>query len=254
MSNRPLEIPIALQVYSLRDDAKLDFAGTLMSIKQIGYDAVEFAGYYGMSSRELRKLLDDLGLGVVGSHVGYEELRDNLNKVIDYNLEIGAKYVICPGYNSDTRDGWIKFAEFLNSVEEKCSSQGLVIGYHNHAHELKKIGNEYILDILFSAVNDRVVAELDLGWALYGGVDPIELLKKYGGRCLLVHVKDFDQNKVQTEVGTGTLDLVGVVAACRENGVEWIIIETEKYNMKPIDSVRIGYENLRKTIEEVDAR
>lgn len=247
----PKIIPIALQAYSLRDDAKADFPGTLRRIKEIGYEAVEFAGYFGMSSRELRSLLDDLGLRAVSSHVGYQELSENLDRQIEYSVEIGAKYLICPGYGAEDRDGWLKFADFLSAAGEKCKAAGLVIGYHNHSRELEKTDGEYMLDILFDAVkSDAVVAQLDLGWVMYAGVDPIAYLRKYAGRCPLVHVKDFDENKVQTEVGTGVLDLPGVVAACRETGVEWMIIETEEYNMKPIDSVRVGLENLKKAVEQ----
>ncbi len=247
----PKTIPIALQAYSLRDDAKADFPGTLRSIKEIGYEAVEFAGYHGMSSRELRSLLDDLGLKAVSSHVGYQELSDDLSRHIDYSLEIDAKYLICPGYRAEERDAWLRFADFLSAAGEKCTAAGVVFGYHNHSHELEKINGDYILDVVFNAVkSDSVVAQLDLGWVMYAGVDPAAYLRKYAGRCPLVHIKDFDANKVQTEVGTGTLDLPGVVAACREAGVEWMIIETEQYNMKPIDSVRIGLENLKKAVEQ----
>lgn len=253
MSSEARRIPIALQAFSLRNDAAKDFPGTLRAIKEIGYDAVEFAGYHGMSSSELRKLLDDLGLRAVGSHVGYEQLRDDLDRVIDYNLEMGARYLICPGYKAEDRAGWVEFADFLCSVADKCKGAGLVVGYHNHAHELSKLDGEYILDIIFGAVKGhRVVCEMDLGWVLYAGVDPLQYLLKYQDRCPLVHVKDFDANNVQTEVGTGTLDLEGVVRTCHEVGVEWMIVETEKYRMEPIDSVRVGYENLRKVANLIE--
>lgn len=244
-------IPIALQAYSLRDDAEADFAGTLRRIKEIGYEAVEFAGYHGMSSRELRRLLDELGLKAVSSHVGYQELSESLDRQIEYSVEIGAKYLMCPGYRAEDRDGWLRFADFLSAAGEKCRAAGLVIGYHNHSREFEKIDGDYMLDILFEAVrSDAVVAQLDLGWVVYAGVDPVAYLRKYAGRCPLVHIKDFDENKVQTEVGTGVLDLPGVVAACREAGVEWMIIETEQYKMEPIDSVRVGLENLKKAVEQ----
>lgn len=253
MSSGVKRIPIALQAYSLRDDAAKDFSRTLRAIREIGYDAVEFAGYYGMSSSELRSLLDDLGLQAVGSHVGYDQLRDDLDRVIDYNLEIGAKYLMCPGYRAEDRIGWVEFAGFLCSVADKCRSAGLVVGYHNHAHELSKLDGQYILDIIFGAVEgQKVVSEMDLGWVLHAGVDPLQYLRKYAGRCPLVHVKDFDADNAQTEVGTGMLDLEGVVRTCHEVGVEWMIIETEEYRMKPIDSVRVGYENLGKAAKKIE--
>lgn len=251
MPDQTRSIPIALQAYSLRDDASVDFPGTLKAIREIGYEAVEFAGYYGMGSRELRGLLDDLGLRAVSSHVGYKELSDDLDRQIDYCLEIGAKHLVCPGYRAEDRDGWLEFADFLTAAAEQCEDAGITIGYHNHSHELGKIDGEYILDMVFGAVrSDKVTAQLDLGWVLYAGVDPIACLRKYANRCPLIHVKDFDSNKAQTEVGTGVLDLHGVVHACREAGVEWLIIETEEYNMRPIDSVRVGFENLKNAEEE----
>lgn len=153
----PKTVPIALQAYSLRDDAKADFAGTLKRIKEIGYEAVEFAGYYGMGSRELRSLLDDLGLKAVSSHVGYQELSDGLDRHIDYCLEIGAKYLICPDYRAQDRNAWLEFADFLSAAGEKCRASGVVLGYHNHSHEFERIDCHYILDILFNAVKTGTV-------------------------------------------------------------------------------------------------
>lgn len=240
------KIPVALQLWSLRDDAPKDFIGTLKAIAKMGYQGVEFAGYHGLPASELRKVLDDLGLKVAGSHVGWGELESNLNGAIDYALALGNPHIVCPGNPGDrTQDaaGWVWFANAMSEVAEKAGSHGLKVGYHNHSHEFHMYDGKYALDIFFANA-DGVVAELDLGWVLNAGVDPISYMRKYTGRCPLVHIKDFRAEGGQTEIGTGTLPLAGIVAAAPEVGVKWHIIEIEEYNMAPIESVRVSVENL----------
>lgn len=248
-----MRIPVGLQLYSLRDDAKKDFVGVLKEVARMGYEGVEFAGYWGLGSRELKKILDDLGLKAAGSHVGFGELQNNLNGVLDYLSELGAKYVVCPGAPGEfgkTADGWKSFAAAMSEIGAKCKERGIQLGYHNHSWEFTTFDGKYALDIFFEAAcPDCVVAEIDLGWALYAGVDPVAYMRKYSGRCPLVHVKDFTKERKQTEVGTGALDLAGVVAAAPEVGVKWYLIETEEYNMTPVESVKVGLQNLKAKLD-----
>ncbi len=245
-----MTIPVGIQLYSLRDDSQDDFYQVLKNVAAIGYEGVEFAGYFGYSSKELKKVLCDLGLKAVGSHIGYDQLDKTLDEVIQYNLEIGSKYIVCPGAPGDKvadEKGWKWFAEFMNEVGEKCLSNGLQLCYHNHDWELKKIGYRFALDIFYSSVDFKYVkAELDLGWVLYAGVDPVQYLNKFNDNCPLVHIKDFGEDKKQTEVGTGILDLDAVCKGAVENNVKWLLIETEEYNMAPVDSVKVGFNNLLK--------
>jgi len=240
--------PIALQLFSLRDDAQKDFVGMLKSVADTGYEGVEFAGYGGLGSKELKQILDDLGLKVAGSHIGYNQLKDDLDRVIEFSLKIGCTNVVCPGApHNMVQDaaGWRSFAGFMEEVAAKCKQHGIRTGYHNHSWEFMKINDQYGLDIFYEAADPgKVFAELDLGWVMHAGVDPVAYMRKFPGRCPLVHVKDF-VGKKQTEVGTGDLDLDGIIEASDEAGVEWYIIETEEYNMEPVDSVRVGLENLK---------
>ena len=250
-----MSIPIGLQLYSLREAAAEDFIGVLKTVAAMGYEGVEFAGYGGLEASQLKAILADLGLIAVGSHIGFQQLDQELSQVMEYNLELGSPYLICPAPPRELiaegiADDWRAFAERLSEIGTKVKEQGLQLGYHNHAWEFTTFDGEYALDIFFAqAGRDSVIAEIDLGWTFHAGVDPIAYMQKHKGRCPLVHVKDFKRGGPQTEVGTGDIDLAGIVAAAPEVGVQWLIIETEEYNMAPTDSVRVGLENLRAAIQ-----
>lgn len=247
------KLPIALQLYSLRDDAARDFPSVVRAAAEIGYAGVEFAGYFGMDSKDLRALLDELNLKAVSTHIGFDQLSNRLEDVLDYAETLGMSHIVCPGAPrnyTQNADGWKQFAAAMSDIGKKCKERGFTLSYHNHSHEFHEFGNSYALDIFFENADPQYVsAQLDLGWVLHAGVDPIAYLKRYAGRCPLVHVKDFDENNEQTEVGTGTLDLQGIVETAQAVGVDWLIIETERYNMSPVESVKVGYSNLKQVVD-----
>ena len=241
-------LPIALQLYSLRDMAQEDFLKTLELTADLGYEGVEFAGYFGLESGQLRDRLDELGLVAVSSHVSYERLTQHLDEEIEYNLSLGNYTLVCPapprGFVADGK-AWARLGQELSEVGKKLSDHGLRLGYHNHSKEFEKYGGLFSLDILLDAADPRYLfAQLDLGWTLYAGVTPAQYLKTLKGRCPLVHVKDFDGVQRQTDVGMGTLDLPGILRTADEVGVEWLIIETEEYAVSPLHSVEVGLANL----------
>ncbi len=247
------KLPIALQLYSLREAAADNFVGVLETTAELGYDGVEFAGYGGLTGHALRDVLQQLALTPVSSHVGYDQLVNEFDDVVAYNKAIGNTTIVCPAAPrefAESEDGWIKFAREMTELGKRFSEEGMRLGYHNHSFEFKKFGGRYALDIFFAESDpDYVFAQIDLGWVLHAGVDPVKYLKQFAGRCPLVHVKDFDQNNKQVDVGCGCLDLKAVVAAAQEVGVEYLIIETEEYAESPIASVRQGLSNLQKALE-----
>ncbi len=251
-----MSIPIGLQLYSLREDATKDFVGVLKSVAAMGYAGVEFAGYGGLSPEELKTILGDLGLRVAGSHVGFDQLDKQLDEILSFNTKLGNKFLICPAAPRELladggADDWKAFAHKLSEIGAKAKAKGLQLAYHNHAWEFKTVDGQHVLDIFFANVDpNNVMAELDLGWTFHAGVDPVTYLKKFKGRCPLVHIKDFKQDGPQTEVGTGDVDLAGIVATAPKVGVEWYIIETEQYNMAPVDSVRVGLHNLKTVLQK----
>ena len=242
-------LPVAIQLYSVRDAMEKDFAGTLKKIADLGYKGVEFAGFGGFSAVEIRNLLDELGLTPAGSHTGMDLLRDHLDEVIEYNLAIGNKYIICPYNQYKSKEDYVKAAKFYDECGAKIRARGLEFLYHNHDFEFTKFDGEYGLDIIFNNVNpENVGAELDLGWIFYTGIDPAVFLKNFKKRCPLVHIKDFLSvgEKTFTEIGNGLVDVKSVAAAAVEAGVEWLIVEQDVSNITSMESARINLENMRK--------
>ena len=163
----------ALQMYSLRHLTETDLAGALKSVADIGFEGVEFAGYFGHSAQQLRGILSDLGLTPVGSHISIDTFVHQLDRQLDYSLELGEKYLICPGlpgeYTAD-KAAWQRTAELFNRIGQKVTEAGLVFGYHNHDSEFRPMGGERPQDILFSNVDSRYVKmELDTCWVEFGG-------------------------------------------------------------------------------------
>lgn len=242
--------PIALQLYSLRDLAQQDFVRTLELTAELGYEGVEFAGYGGLSSSEMKDHLDRLNLRAVSTHVSLERLRNHLDEEIAYNRVLGNSTLVCPapprGFER-TRENWTALGKELTELGKKAADQGFRLGYHNHSFEFEQHEGVYALDLLWEASDPRFLfAQLDLGWVLHGGEDPSGYLRKLAGRTPLVHIKDFDRDKKQTDVGCGELDLANVLQAAAEAGVEWLILETEEYKVSPQESVEAGLENLKK--------
>ncbi len=243
------EQPIALQLYSLRELANANYVAALELAAGLGYQGVEFAGYGGLSSGEMNDHLLRLGLKPISSHVPLERLRDALDQEIAYNRALGHHTLVCPAPPRGfvrTAENWRQLALELSEIGKRAADQGFRLGYHNHSSEFEVFDGSYALDILYAAAEEEYLfAQLDLGWILYGKEDPVKYLRSMPGRCPLVHVKDFDHNQEQTDVGCGRLDLVAVLEAAAEVEVEWLILETEVYKVSPTESVRIGLENLK---------
>lgn len=244
-----MKLPVAIQLYSVRDAMEKDFAGTLKKIAGLGYKGVEFAGFGGFPAVQMKELLGELGLIPVGSHTSMASLQGNLDEIIEYNLTIGNKYIICPFNKYESKDDYISAAKFYDECGKKIRAFGLELLYHNHDFEFTKYDGEYGLDIIFKNVKpENVGAELDLGWIFYTGIDPAAFLKNFKKRCPLVHIKDFMSigEKTFTEIGNGLVDVKGIAAAAVEAGVEWLIVEQDVSNSTPMESARINLENMKK--------
>ncbi|HHW09355.1 MAG TPA: sugar phosphate isomerase/epimerase [Firmicutes bacterium] len=250
-------IPIALQLYSVREDCKQDLPGTLAKVKAMGYEGVEFAGFYDYPAAEIKKMLDDQGLKVAGSHTGWALLQpDKLNETIEYNQAIGNKYIILPGVPEamrNTKEACLKLAEFLNGVAEKLQPFGMYTGYHNHHAEMKPMPPEVggpltPWEVIMGNTKPEVVGQLDIGHCMRGGADPIAMLKRFPGRAKTVHVKEFDPADETKEVGEGIVPWADVFAVCESavGGTEWYIVEHERYARPPIECVEICIKNLKK--------
>lgn len=243
------KIPVGLQLYTLREETAKDFVGTLKKVAKIGYQAVEFAGYGGLSAKELKKWLDDLGLVAPSSHVAMDTLRNNIDQQIEFSLETGQKYVMCP---------WLATEQFVNNFDQvvaefrdisaKLRKHGLIFGYHNHAFEFEKVDGQYLLDKLYEELpGDELVAELDLYWVVKGGEDPITYLKRYENRVPIIHVKDMtkDDRQVFAEVGQGSIDYPSILDVARQTGVKYYIVEQDQCERPPLESVQMSFDYLK---------
>lgn len=245
------KLPIAVQLYTVRDDAARDFPGTLKKVAEIGYAGVEIAGYNGLSARALKSQLEDLHLSVAGSHIAIERLEKEIGAVIDESLTLGNRYVVVPFLGADRRqgaDGYKKTAEQLNGFGQTLQPYGLTLCYHNHDFEFQKMDNgQYGLDILLENTDSSLVkAEVDTYWVLRGGEDPVAFVRRHTGRVPLMHLKDRDKTDGSfAPVGTGDLPTDDLIAAASEIGTEYLIVEQDVCKQPPLESIALSYENLK---------
>lgn len=244
------KIPIALQLYSIREDCAKDFSGTVKAVAEMGYDGVEFAGYYGLEAKEIKKILDDLGLKVAGTHTGIDTLLgDELEKTIEFNKILENKFLIVPGFPGEytnSKDAWLKTADIMNEIAEKLEPHGMMTGYHNHSAEFQPMEGELPWDIFFGATNENVVMQVDIGNAMHGGGEPVPMLEKYPGRATTIHLKEFSATDDKAVVGEGDVDWDEVFELCETVGeTEWYIVEQESYAYPPLECVKRCIENLR---------
>jgi sugar phosphate isomerase/epimerase len=265
---KSLGLPLGLQLYSVRDLLPKDFDGTLKQLGNLGIREVESAGYYKHSAAEVKKALDAAGLKLVSAHVGFDMLLTKLDEAIAFHHELGAQYIVCPvpaktpanvkkgGHWEDfAMDDWKYSAEQFNAIGEKVHAAGLKFGYHNHKIEFKKADGVTPYDELVRLTDPaKVTFELDLGWVVVGGGDPVALLKKYSDRISMLHVKDFKvgvpsgkEPDTIEELGRGTIDYAPIFAAAASTGnIKHVFVEQEAFNVPPMESLKIDVDYMKK--------
>jgi len=240
------ENPIALQLYTLRSQTAGDFPGALRLVAGLGYRAVEFAGYGGLSSAEIAKLLEETGLRTAATHVRYAALEERLDEEIEYCRAIGCSYLVLPALDPEYRGDPPAMAARLERIAHRCGEHDISFAYHNHAWELRSDGSPGFLDRLLDASDPELVAlELDVYWAAHAGVDPVSILERRAGRVPLIHLKDMAADGSMAEMGEGTLDLPGICAAARAAGAQWYIVENDRPRLPAYESARRALDYLR---------
>jgi sugar phosphate isomerase/epimerase len=249
------KIPIGVQLYSVRKNAQADMAATLAGVKKIGYTAVEFAGYfkYDNDAKGLRKLLDDNGLKVCGTHIQLVTLQgDALAKTIEFNKIIGNRHLVVPSLprtNTATAAGWAKTAEEFNQIAAKLTPLKMNLGYHNHATEFVALEGQIPWDIFVGKTNKNVYGQLDVGHCQRAGADPVAYLKKFPKRALTVHIKEFSKTKRDALVGEGEVKWPEVFAACEKvAGTQWYIIEEESNAYPELTGIEKSLAALKKLL------
>jgi sugar phosphate isomerase/epimerase len=245
------KIPIALQLYSVREDCARDLPGTIAAVAKMGYVGVEFAGYYDRSAAELRRLLDENGLRCAGTHTGLNTiLGDELPRTIEFNQAIGNKFLIVPGFPKERRESraaWLETARIMNEASERAVAQGMRVGYHNHSIEFQELDGELPWDTFFGNTKPEVVMQFDSGNALHGGAETTPFLKKYPGRATTVHLKEYSKTNNKALIGEGEVPWDEVFQLCETiGGTEWYIVEQESYAYPPMECVDRCLQALRK--------
>jgi sugar phosphate isomerase/epimerase len=252
-------IPVAVQLYSVRDACKRDFDAALEQVAAMGFAGVEFAGYYNYAGKaaELRRRLDALHLKAAGTHVGLETLQgDALARTIEFHQAIGCRFLVVPGNPAFTDPEKSQaLADTFNQLSERLKPLGMACGYHNHTGEFKKDGDKTYWDLFATRTNKDVILQQDCGWTMAAGFDPVEYVKKYPGRTRTTHfkatVRAGDAGK-KAILGQDSVDWAGVYAACQSvGGTEWIVLEQETYpdGRSPMDCTRDSFAGLKKIMK-----
>lgn len=249
------DFPIALQLYSVRDDMAADFEGTLKKVKALGYDGVEFAGLFGHSAAEVKKMCAEIGLVPISAHIPFVDMMNNPEILKDFK-EIGCEFAVIPYLTEEYRPGCPKFREVIEGAKflaGKCKEIGLKLCYHNHDFEFVKVGDEYAIDILYAEVPE-LMPQFDTCWVNVGGENPADYIRKYAGREEILHLKDFvggksenmyaligiDENEEKDTdatkfelrpVGYGVQNFPEILAAAKEVDIRWVVVEQDNPSM-----------------------
>ncbi len=232
---------ISIQLYSLRTALQADLPGTLSALADIGYRKVELAGTYGRTAEEFRGLLDKNRIRATSTHIGID---GDLDKTIADAKVLGNTRANVPFAAFDTLDGWKQFAGRLDTAARKFRQAGIPLGYHNHAHEFAPIDGVRPYDVLTRNTNRRYVhLEIDLFWAVEGGVDPVSLYRRHFPRVVQYHVKDRTADGRMVDPGKGVIDFPRIFRNTRANLHEYIVEHDNPTD--PLSTAQTGFTYLR---------
>lgn len=258
-----MSIPVGVQLYSVRDDAAADLPAVLARVVEMGYDGVEFAGYYDHTPKALRQMLDDAGLVCCGTHTRLDALSgDQFEKTVEEHKVIGATRPIVPGLPPEcveSPEAWKQTAEAFNEIAGKLADHGMQTGYHNHHTEFTAFDTgEVPWDIFFGNTAAEVIMQFDTGNAWLGGGEALPFLRKYPGRARSVHLKPFSPS-LSTEadphggfkpaIGEDETPWTELLETCESvGGVEWYVIEYESDRYPPMEAIDRCLAGLRQII------
>ncbi|MBR5767288.1 MAG: sugar phosphate isomerase/epimerase [Clostridia bacterium] len=272
------QFKVGVQLYSVRNDLDKNFFGTLRKIRDMGYEYVEFAGYYGHSAEELKDMLDELGLKSISTHSGFEAFETEDSAPFEFLKTIGIKYIVIPWANGDNlppNAAWTDYLGRVKKVAERAAKYGMEILYHNHDFEFIDAGGEVRYDVMMRDFKGYVNPQPDVCWINYGGYDPAAYIRKYGDRINVVHLKDFNCRnlaagpvyalidkdgkavKPQSQadagfefapLGRGRNDFAKIIKACDEIGAEYLIVEQDgSPDIPTIEAIEISRGYLKDT-------
>jgi sugar phosphate isomerase/epimerase len=243
-----MALPIALQLYTLREALEKDYVGTIQKVADLGYAGVETAGNYGGSPATAAKLFADLGLTVTSGHAPLP-VGDKKNEVLDALGTLGTKRIVCPWLPPErwaSSDSIKAVCDELNAADEAARAEGFTLLYHNHWFEYELVNGTPAYKIMLEHIAPTVQFEIDTYWVKVGGQDPVAVVKEFGSRAPLLHIKDGPaENREQpmTAVGEGTLDWDAIIGA-GQGAAEWLIVELDRCATDMLEAVAKSKEYL----------
>lgn len=231
-------------MYSLRDI--IDKEGNLAAltlVSKLGYPCIElFGGSCVAPAEELKATLEQLKLLAVGNHVPFHELKNNLKAQMEYNRTVGNMTLVCPHTNPVDLESSKQIAKELKAIQDELEKEGFRFGYHNHAHEMKKVdGDKRAIDIY---AEEGIFLQPDLHWVKVGGYDPVAFINQYSDRIVTLHFKEWGEGDTNPEIGTGDLDWNAIMAAGEASTATHYILEQEHYTVPVADSIALCAKNL----------
>jgi sugar phosphate isomerase/epimerase len=268
----PLDLPIGLQLYSVRDQLPKDYEGTLRQLNAIGYREVEAAGFFNRSASDVKHAMDQAGLRCVSAHYPMGQLGPHVDEVIQFGKDLGLEYIICssPGVPDSspaksgsfgskmaamTLEDWRWNAEQFNHIGERVNAAGIRFGYHNHTEEFRVKQGVVVYDELLRLTDPaKVTMEMDCGWVVVGGKDPADYLTRYPTRISMLHIKDFKLDAAHTsesdappsaELGRGSIDYHRIFEAAKKGNIKHAFVEQEQFDMAPMDALKIDADYMK---------
>lgn len=272
------DFKVGLQLYSIREDMERDMDETLRKVKEMGYDYVEFAGFYGKPASEVKAILDKYGLTAISVHQGFESYFEKGQQEIDYLKEIGVKYCAIPWYDAGKlkgTDDWDETVDKFTKYGEALKASGIQLMYHNHDFEFKKYEGKFLLDWIYDTIPaDLLMPQIDTCWVHYAGCNPAEYIEKYAGRTKVLHLKDFVCKKLgggpvyalidndggeakqasQADngfefrpVGSGIQDFRAILESAEKAGIDYVIVEQDGHpERSALEDAKISRDYLKK--------
>lgn len=264
-------LKVGIQLYSLRDALKKDFEGTLKKVADIGYEYVEFAGFYERSADEVKEILNKYGLKAISVHQSIDGFNtaQKMQDFIKYIKTLDIRFVVIPWINKSVfydQDSYAQFCQTIENAGKIFSENNITLCYHNHDFEFEKLDGQYILDRLYNDVSEKhLQPQLDLCWVNYGGASPVKYIEKYATRSHIIHFKDFyataskeqvyelidETGNVQARddkqitnfkfmpLGKGIQNWEEIMSAVKNSNVEYIIYEKDQwYDGDPLEDAK----------------
>ncbi len=270
---------VGIQLYGLRNAMAEDFEGTLKAVAELGYEYVEFAGYFGKTAEEIKALLEKYNLKCISVHQNLDFYNDDPDAAAEFLRTFGVKYNVIPWYKVSDLAGsenWEATVARFKKVGEVLKAHGMKLGYHNHDFEFETYEGKYLHDYIFEEVSaDLIDPELDTCWVHYAGINPADKIREFKGRVEIVHLKDFvcerlgggpaydlidengkpikttkEDNKFEFRpLGQGRQNFAEILEACEECGTEVVIVEQDKTygGMSELEAATIARNYLRDT-------